>query len=408
MSSPSRRPTQPLREPDPGQKPDDTGLFTITRGGFPLDSITVRLGFGGPGSGFASAGLDYSNLPVTVTLPVGTSSAAVVLTPLANTSLQTPAIAELLLLPSTNNTYTAGLESNADVVIYPSPTATGTGLLGQYYTNASTTYTNSINFNPTNLFRTRVDPDVDFDWTNGTSPDLSNGLYCVRWTGQVEAQFSEPYFFSVQSESGCRLWVNDQLLINEWQKQGLTTWTNVINLQAGTRYDIRLDYLQDGGPAQAYLSWFSPSTPEEIIPNSNLYPTNNYVAGTSNAPSVITSALSAVAFLGQPFSFTVTGANTPLGFTAHGLPPGLAFNTTNGVISGIPSLAGSFNVTLTASNLVGVGASALNILVLSTGSSVVQGDLDKCPWHRCHQYPDRYAGKLHQCSWLAPGPRELR
>jgi uncharacterized protein (DUF1800 family) len=359
-------------EPDPGQKPDNTGLFTITRGGFPLDSITVRFGFGGPGTGFASAGLDYSSLPVSVTLPAGSSSANVTVTPMANPGLQTPVIAQLLLLPSTNNTYTIGTESNAAVVIYPSPTANGTGLLGQYYTNCSTTYTNGINFNPTNLFLTRVDPAVSFNWTNGTSPDLSNGLYCVRWTGQVEAQFSEPYFFSVQSESGCRLWVNDQLLINEWQKQGLTTWTNVIALQAGARYDIRLDYLQDGGPAQVYLSWFSPSTPEEIIPNSNLYPTNKYVAGTSNAPSVITSALSAVAFLGQPFSFTVTGANTPLGFTAHGLPPGLAFNTTNGVISGIPSLAGSFNVTLTASNLVGLGASVLNILVLNTGSSVVQ------------------------------------
>jgi uncharacterized protein (DUF1800 family) len=359
-------------EPDPGQKPDDTGMFTVTRGGFPLDSITVRLGFGGPGSGFASAGLDYSNLPVSVTLPAGSSSANITLTPLANPSLQTPVIAQMLLLASTNNTYTVGTESNAAVVIYPSPTDTGTGLLGQYYTNSSTTYTNAINFNPTNLFLTRVDPDIDFDWTNGTVPDLSNGLYTVRWTGQVEPQFSEPYFFVVQSESGCELWVNGQLLINKWQKQGLTTWTNVISLQAGTRYDIRLDYLQDGGPAQIYLSWYSPSTPEEIIPNSSLYPTNSYVAGTSNAPSVITSALSAVAFLGQPFSFTVTGANTPLGFTANGLPPGLAFNTTNGAISGIPSLAGGFNVTLTASNLVGVGASVLNILVLNTGSSVVQ------------------------------------
>ncbi|HEV2455019.1 MAG TPA: DUF1800 family protein, partial [Verrucomicrobiae bacterium] len=43
-----------------------------------------------------------------------------------------------------------------------------------------------------------------------------------------------------------------------------------------------------------------------------------------------------------------------------------------GVISGVPSLVGTFGVTLTTSNLVGVGASVLNITVLSTGSSVVQ------------------------------------
>ena len=358
-------------QPDPGQKATATGQFTVTRGGFPLDALVVNLGVGGPEIGFATAGLDYSNnLPTAVALPAGTSAATFTLTPLANTNLQSPVIAQLQLLPGAN--YTIGNQSNATVVIYPSPTASGTGLLGEYYTNSSTTYTNSINFNATNLFLTRVDPAIDFTWgPTSPPPNLSNGLYTVRWTGQVQPQFSEQYVFQVTSDDGCQLWVNDQLLINKWQAQGAKAWTNAITLQAGTRYDLKLEYLQAGGSAQAHLYWYSPSQPEEIIPNSCLYPTNSYVGG-SNAPAVVTSALSAVGFLGQPFSFTVTGANTPLGFTANGLPPGLAFNNTNGVIAGIPTLAGSFQVILTASNLVGVGASTLNLLVLNTSSSVVQ------------------------------------
>lgn len=357
-------------EPDPGQKALATGQFTLTRGGFPLDALTVSLGSVGSGTGFARAGVDYSGLPASVSLPAGASSATITINPMANTNLSAPAIVQLQLLPGPN--YTVGAPGSAAVVIYPSPTAAGTGLLGQYYTNSSSTYTNSRNFNPTNLFLTRVDPVIDFTWTNGTSPNLSNGLYTVRWTGQVQPQFSETYFFDVRSDDGCRLWVNDQLLIDKWQSQGATDWTNTIALQAGTRYNIKLEYLQTGGSAQAHLYWYSPSQSKEVIPNTCLYPTNSAGAGSSNAPAVVTSALSAVAFLGQPFNFTVTGANTPLGFTAAGLPPGLTFNNGSGAIAGVPTLAGEYSVTLTASNLIGVGASVLDIQVLNTGSSVVQ------------------------------------
>ena len=357
-------------QPDPGQTPALTGQFTVTRGGFPLDHITVNLGLGGPGMGVAAPGVDYAALPTAVALAAGVSSQTITLLPMANTNLPAPALAQLGLLPGAN--YTVGVASNASVVIYPSPTPMGSGLLGQYYTNSSTTYTNSKNFNPTDLFLSRIDPVVDFIWSNGMSPNLSNGLYTVRWTGQVQPQFSETYYFDVRSDDGCRLWVNDQLLIDKWQSQSVTDWTNAIALEAGVRYDLRLDYLQAGGSAQAHLSWFSPSQPEQVIPSNCLYPSNSVGNSSSNAPAVVTSALSAVAFLGQPFSFAVTAANTPLGFTAQGLPPGLNFNSTNGLVAGAPALAGNFQVTLTASNLTGVGASVVDISVLNTGSSVVQ------------------------------------
>ncbi len=356
-------------QPDPGQSATDLGMFTVTRGGFPLNAITVNLGLGGPGTGSATPGLDYVALPSSVSLPAGSSAGTVFVTPLANTNLQVPAIAQLTLLPGAG--YTLGGTTNASVVIYPSATATGTGLLGQYFTNASLTYASATNFNPTNLFLTRIDPGIDFNWTNGTSPNLSNGLYTVRWTGQVQPQYTETYVFDTVSDDGVRLWVNDQLLIDKWQNQNGTEWTNVIALQGGTRYDLKLEYLQNGGKGQAHLSWYSPSQSKQVIPGNRLYPTNSF-GGGSNAPAAVTSRLSAVGFLGQPFGFTVTGANTPLGFTAKGLPPGLNFNSTNGLINGTPGLAGDYQVMLTASNSVGVGASIVDITIFDTGSSVVR------------------------------------
>ena len=356
-------------EPDPGQSPTDLGTFTISRGGFALNSVIVSFTLA-TNAGCAKEGLDHLPLARSLTLPVGTLSKTITLTPLANTNLQAPVITLLKLSPG--NRYTVGIFSNASVIINPSATPNGTGLFGQYFTNASTAYTNVLNFNATNLLNPiaqRVDPVIDFNWGPTNSPNLSNGFYTVRWTGQVQPQYSELYYFVVNSDDGCILWVNNQVVITNWVSKGVSDLTGTIALQAGARYNLKLEYLQTGGSAQAHLSWYSPNQSKQVIPTSRLYPTNNFNGG-SNAPPIITSALTAVGFLGQPFSFTVAAANSPIRFSATNLPPGLGFNPTNGLISGTPLLAGEFQVPLTASNAVGVSASVVDITIFDTGSSL--------------------------------------
>ena len=183
----------------------------------------------------------------------------------------------------------------------------------------------------------------------------------------MQPQYSEPYYFVANTDDGVKLWINDQLIIDSWVTKSASDLTGTINLQGGLRYNIKMEYFQSTGSAGAHLSWYSPSQSKVIIPTSRLYPTN-----TPPAPAAVTSPLYAVGFLGQPFSFTVTGANSPNGFTAKGLPPGLGFNSTNGAISGIPNLAGAFQVSVTASNALGLGASILLIQIFDTGSSVVR------------------------------------
>src|SRR5208282_3178066 len=61
-------------QPDPGQNDSITGAFTVTRGGFPLNALTVSLSLGGPGPGFAVEGVDHAPLPRLVSFPVGAST----------------------------------------------------------------------------------------------------------------------------------------------------------------------------------------------------------------------------------------------------------------------------------------------------------------------------------------------
>lgn len=350
-------------QPDPGQPALNVGTITVMRGGFPLNAITVNLALSGSGPGTAVEGVDHAPLPRSVYFPIGSSSQMITVTPLANTNLTSPVAASLQVLTGTG--YQVGSQRQAAVLIYPSASAGGTGLSGQYFTNASTIYASSANFNPTNLVLSQIDPVIDFTWGTPTTPFTNSGYYTIRWTGQVQPEFSETYYFDARTDDGVRLWINDQLIVDHWVGQAPTDWVGSIALQAGVRYDLRMEYLNVGGGAQAHLYWYSPSQPKQIIPTARLYP-----AASAPTPTAVTSPLTAVAFLGQPFSYTVTGANSPSSFSATNLPPGLAFNPTNGLISGVPSLAGEYQVLLSATNNGGLAASVLDLQVIDTGSAV--------------------------------------
>lgn len=72
--------------------------------------------------------------------------------------------------------------------------------------------------------------------------------------------------------------------------------------------------------------------------------------GVSQWPASITSVLSANGMAGFPFSYSITASNTPTSFSASGLPSGLDINTATGLISGTPTVSGSFSLIISATN----------------------------------------------------------
>ena len=136
-----------------------------------------------------------------------------------------------------------------------SSVGSGAGLFGQYWANTTSAQFIAPGFNATPT-QTRIDPTINFTWS--TTPPFTNvgpTVYCVKWTGAVEPQFTQTYTFTTTTDDGVRLFVNGQELINEWVDQGPTSWTGQIALQAQQRYNIEMDYYQNGGGAVAELQW---------------------------------------------------------------------------------------------------------------------------------------------------------
>ena len=136
-------------------------------------------------------------------------------------------------------------------------------------------YFNQKDFSERKLCRT--DATVDFDWGSG-SPNSSIGAntFSVRWTGTVHTPANGTYTFFTLSDDGVRLWVNDQLIIDNWTNHPATENSGTITLGANQKYDIKLEFYENGGAAVIKLFWAYPGQGKQIIPTTRLNPRNVY------------------------------------------------------------------------------------------------------------------------------------
>jgi hypothetical protein len=73
------------------------------------------------------------------------------------------------------------------------------------------------------------------------------------------------------ADDGVRLWVNNTLLIDDWNEHPAAERTGTIALLAGKKYSIKLEYFENLQQASVKLMWSSASQAKEIIPVSQLY-----------------------------------------------------------------------------------------------------------------------------------------
>jgi glucose/arabinose dehydrogenase len=147
----------------------------------------------------------------------------------------------------------------------------GSGLTGRYYD-----YPDADHMNLQSLKRFRTDSLVQFNWSY-SSPDTSQlgvDYYRVHWQGFVETLSAQDYTFLLFADEGVRLWVDNQLIIDDYEPHNQFQSSGTISLDAMTKYPISIEYYEQTGPAICWLMWRAPDMGKMVIPTSQLYPTH--------------------------------------------------------------------------------------------------------------------------------------
>ena len=142
----------------------------------------------------------------------------------------------------------------------------------------------------------------------------------------------------------------------DWGANITSAWNGAVQSHVGNHYTIaNLAWNGALAPgASADIGCIFTTTTPGVAPSGLIFS-----GGSSASAPVITSATTATTSIGQPFAYQITATNSPTSYGATGLPAGFTVSTSNGLISGTTPIAGTFNITLLATNAGGTGSAAL-------------------------------------------------
>lgn len=128
----------------------------------------------------------------------------------------------------------------------------------------------------------RSDPNLDFQWGYGSpDPNINNDNFSARWTRYI--YFEEGvHRFTATTDDGMRIWVNDQLILDQWRTQPVRTFVVDRSLASG-HHLVRVEYFEVGGEATARVAWErlgSGQPPSTIVNWRGEYFNNRDLAGS--------------------------------------------------------------------------------------------------------------------------------
>ncbi len=146
------------------------------------------------------------------------------------------------------------------------PAGAGTGLRGKYYEGTLG--------ERGRLLHERIDEQVQFDWDSiSPAPGIvPEDQFSVVWNGSLEPYLDGIHYFWLAGDDGFRLSIDGELVIDAYKPQGTTLVLGEIELEAGKRVPIEVEYFEGTGLASLKLDWDHEKFRRQPVPRTQLYP----------------------------------------------------------------------------------------------------------------------------------------
>lgn len=112
--------------------------------------------------------------------------------------------------------------------------------------------------------KTKREKRIDFNWDLGSLVEDYVDNVSIRCTGRIKAPSTGRYTFLTRSDDGTRLWIDDKLIIDDWNVHPEDTRSAEVDLEEGYHH-IKLEYFEGEGFASLKLLWIRPGTEEQQI-----------------------------------------------------------------------------------------------------------------------------------------------
>ncbi len=125
-----------------------------------------------------------------------------------------------------------------------------TGLQGEYF--------NGQRFEQKIL--TRTDPQISFVWDNvAPAAGIDPHVFSARWTGFIQPPETGNYRFRAHVDDGIRVYVDGKLVIDAWGLHDSEGFAGEVQLKAGHRYALKVEYFNALYEGEIQLYWQLPS-----------------------------------------------------------------------------------------------------------------------------------------------------